>query len=278
MKTLICAVTVMSLTFMVSGLFGKTRGQEVARAYEKEAATDLSDMDFLPLLPPRILRSIGLDAKQEQQVSQLVRSRQGDVKATGNRIRQASCALDLAVLSDQMDGALIDRLKKELVLAETAMGQLRADVYRQLPDVLTAGQVAEYARLDGQRLDRRQAGGGLAGNPQVPFLRIALDELTDLTADQLKRIDQILASHGDELLTSRRRGGATRQALDEAAMTRPFDAAKVSQKEQDYVAAQANHVDQRTKVLAEIHDVLRPAQLAKLRKIKSDNCNKEQPY
>ncbi|HEX7316715.1 MAG TPA: Spy/CpxP family protein refolding chaperone [Pyrinomonadaceae bacterium] len=102
-----------------------------------------------------LMQRLNLSREQRQQLREIRRLSDPEVRAQTRRVRLARRALDEAIYADAVDDALIDQRSRELSAAQTALVRLRAATELKIRRVLTDEQLRLFRTLR-QQAQRRQ--------------------------------------------------------------------------------------------------------------------------
>jgi Spy/CpxP family protein refolding chaperone len=96
----------------------------------------------------QIMRAIGLRPEQVTRISEIRRSFDDEVIASGRRIRETRRALDRAIMSERFDQESFDRHAEEHAKAQADNVRLQARIRAQIRGVLTPEQVIRFNELE----------------------------------------------------------------------------------------------------------------------------------
>ncbi|HKG23800.1 MAG TPA: Spy/CpxP family protein refolding chaperone [Blastocatellia bacterium] len=96
----------------------------------------------------QIMRAIGLRPEQVTRMSEIRRSFDDEIIASGRRIRETRRALDRAIMSERFDQELFDRYAEEHAKAQADNVRLQARIRAQIRGVLTPEQVIRFNELE----------------------------------------------------------------------------------------------------------------------------------
>src|SRR5215212_9807376 len=123
-----------------------------ARAQEPE------EPQATPQQPARglnLMQRLNLSREQRQQLREIRRQSEEEVRAHTRRVRLARRALDEAIYADPVDDALVEQRSRELSAAQSALISLRASTELKVRRVLTDEQLRLFRDLR-QQAQRRQ--------------------------------------------------------------------------------------------------------------------------
>ena len=98
-----------------------------------------------------LMQRLNLTREQRQQLREIRRQSEPEVRAQTRRVRLARRALDEAIYADAIDDTLIEQRSRELAAAQSALIRLRATTELKVRRVLTDEQLRLFVKL------RRQA-------------------------------------------------------------------------------------------------------------------------
>lgn len=131
------------------------------------------------------------------------------------------------------------------------------------PQGPTGGRAGRFGGPGGGFGRGRGGPGGPGGVLGPGFARL------NLTDAQKQRVQEIVASHRDELRTAGQRAMAARTALQTATSAETFDEATVRTKAADAAAAEADMAVLRARVFAEVYQILTPDQQTQLKQFQT---------
>lgn len=109
------------------------------------------------LLQQRLMQAIGLTPEQHARMQQIRLGHDDEVIAAGRRLRQARRSLDVAIMSERYDEAVVRRATDELAAAQAEKIKLDSKVRAEVRGVLTPDQVTRFHQLERQmRQEMRQ--------------------------------------------------------------------------------------------------------------------------
>lgn len=98
-----------------------------------------------------LMQQLNLSREQRQQLREIRRQSEAELRAHTRRVRLARRALDEAIYADAVDEALVEQRARELSAAQTALVRLRSTTELKVRRVLTDEQLRLFRDL------RRQA-------------------------------------------------------------------------------------------------------------------------
>ena len=109
------------------------------------------------VLQQRLMQAIGLTPEQHARMRQIRLGHDDEVIAAGRRLRQARRSLDMAIMSERYDDAVVKRATDELAAAQSEKIRLESKVRAEVRSVLTPEQVVRFHQLERQmRQEMRQ--------------------------------------------------------------------------------------------------------------------------
>ena len=111
-------------------------------------------------LGPMMLERLDLTADQRDRVKQILDSHRDDQQAIGKRAMTAHAALDAAITGSSFDEALIRTRAADVAAVDADQAVLRARVYGEVFQILTADQQTKLKTLQDQIRQRREERGG----------------------------------------------------------------------------------------------------------------------
>jgi Spy/CpxP family protein refolding chaperone len=131
------------------------------------------------------------------------------------------------------------------------------------------------ARLPGEQrgMNRAPLGDPQLGRQPNPNqarkreLQRRLMQAIGLTPEQHQRMQEIRRSHEDEAITAGRRLRQTRQALDRAIMSEPYNEAAVRQATEELASAQADKIRLESRIRAQVRGVLTSDQVIRFHQL-----------
>lgn len=146
------------------------------------------------VLQQRLMQAIGLTPEQHARMQQIRLGHDDEVIAAGRRLRQARRSLDVAIMSERYDEAVVRRATDELAAAQAEKIKLESKVRAEVRGVLTPDQVTRFHQLERQmRQEMRQQNLQERDNeePTPPTSRPPLEN------DESELIDLLSASGED---------------------------------------------------------------------------------
>ncbi len=102
-----------------------------------------------------LVQRLNLSREQRQQLREIRRQSEPEVRAQTRRVRLARRALDEAIYADPVDDALVEQRSRELSAAQSALISLRASTELKIRRILTDEQLRLFRNLR-QEAQRRQ--------------------------------------------------------------------------------------------------------------------------
>lgn len=126
-------------------------------------AQEQGEPQATPQRPARglnLMQRLSLSREQRQQLREIRRLSETELRAHTRRVRLARRALDEAIYADAVDEALVEQRSRELSAAQSALVRLRAATELKVRRVLTAEQLRLFRDLRqqaqrSQQLQRR---------------------------------------------------------------------------------------------------------------------------
>jgi Spy/CpxP family protein refolding chaperone len=100
------------------------------------------------LLNQQLMETLGVTPEQRLRMAEMKRSHDDEAIPIGRRIRQARNALDRAIMSPEVDEALVKRYTEELAAAQADQVRFQARRRVQMRRILTAEQVRRLLQLE----------------------------------------------------------------------------------------------------------------------------------
>jgi Spy/CpxP family protein refolding chaperone len=107
------------------------------------------------VLGPMMIERLDLTADQKDRVKQIVDSHRADQQAIGQRMMAAHNALDTAITSASFDEALVRTRAADVAAVEADETVLRARIYAEVLQILTADQQAKLKTMQADMQQRR---------------------------------------------------------------------------------------------------------------------------
>lgn len=125
---------------------------------EPEARQQATPQQPAPAL--NLMQRLNLSREQRQQLREIRRLSEPEVRAHTRRVRLARRALDEAIYADSLDEALVEQRSRDLTAAQSALVRLRAATELKIRRILTAEQLQLFRTLRqqaqrSQQLQRR---------------------------------------------------------------------------------------------------------------------------
>ena len=108
-----------------------------------------------PARAQNLMQRLNLTREQREQLREIRRQSEPEVRARTRRVRLARRALDEAIYSDLLDEALVEQRARELTAAQSALVGLRASTELKVRRVLTAEQLQLFRTLREQARQRQ---------------------------------------------------------------------------------------------------------------------------
>jgi Spy/CpxP family protein refolding chaperone len=144
------AVVLFGLTLVLLPLCANVEAQEQDEPQAQQQAT--------PEQPARalnLMQRLNLSREQRQQLREIRRESEAEMRAHTRRVRLARRALDEAIYADAVDDALIEQRSRELSAAQSALVHLRAATELKIRRLLSDEQLRLFRNLR-QRAQRQQ--------------------------------------------------------------------------------------------------------------------------
>ena len=103
-----------------------------------------------------LMRELGLTPEQRQRMNRVGVRHEDELVIVGRRVRQARQALDLAILDERYDEALIKRRIDDMASAVADRARLQAQMRAEVRSVLTPLQVVRLKELQRQQRQQRR--------------------------------------------------------------------------------------------------------------------------
>ncbi|MBV9926734.1 MAG: periplasmic heavy metal sensor [Acidobacteria bacterium] len=100
-----------------------------------------------PARAPNLMQRLNLSREQREQLREIRRQSEPEVRAQTRRVRLARRALDEAIYADAVDEALVEQRARELSAAQSALVRLRAATELKIRRILTAEQLQLFRTL-----------------------------------------------------------------------------------------------------------------------------------
>jgi Spy/CpxP family protein refolding chaperone len=157
------AAAVFGLALLLFPATARAQGQE-----EPEAPQQAT-----PRRPARsvnLMQRLNLTREQRQQLRDIRRQNEAELRAHTRRVRLARRALDEAIYADAVDEALVEQRSRELTAAQSALVRLRAATELKIRRVLTDEQLRLFRdlRREAQRRQQLQRRLNRTAPPQTP--------------------------------------------------------------------------------------------------------------
>jgi Spy/CpxP family protein refolding chaperone len=110
-------------------------------------------------LGPMMLGRLDLTSDQQDRVKQILDSHRRDQQAIGQRSMAARDALESAITSGAFDETLIRTCAADLAAVEADETVMRARIYAEVLQILTADQQAKLKTMQAERQQRREQRG-----------------------------------------------------------------------------------------------------------------------
>lgn len=107
-----------------------------------------------PARSQNLMQRLNLSREQRQQLREIRRQSEPEMRAHTRRVREARRALDEAIYADASDDALIEQRTHELTAAQAALVRLRAARELRIRRILTAEQLRLFRDLRQQAQQR----------------------------------------------------------------------------------------------------------------------------
>ena len=140
------AAAVFGLTLLLFPLSATASAQEQDETEEQRQAAPRR-----PAPGVNLMERLNLSLEQRQQLREIRRQSEAELRAHTRRVRLARRALDEAIYADAVDEALVEQSARELSAAQTALVRLRSATELKVRRVLTDEQLRLFRDL------RRQA-------------------------------------------------------------------------------------------------------------------------
>jgi Spy/CpxP family protein refolding chaperone len=121
-------------------------------------AQEQEEPQATPQQPARslnLMQRLNLSREQRQQLREIRRQSEAEVRAHTRRVRLARRALDEAIYADSVDDALIEQRSRELTAAQSELIRLRASTELKVRRVLTSEQLQLFRTLRRQAQQRQ---------------------------------------------------------------------------------------------------------------------------
>jgi Spy/CpxP family protein refolding chaperone len=109
-----------------------------------------------PAQAQNLMQRLNLSREQRQQLREIRRQSEPEVRAHTRRVRLARRALDEAIYADAVDETLVEQRARELSAAQTALVRLRAATELKIRRILTAEQLQLFRTLRREAQQRLQ--------------------------------------------------------------------------------------------------------------------------
>jgi Spy/CpxP family protein refolding chaperone len=109
----------------------------------------------MAVLGPMMLQRLDLTSDQRDRVKQILDAHRDDQQAIGKRARAAHDALESAITGNTFDETLIRTRAADVAAVEADETVLRARIYAEVVQILTADQQAKLKTLQADRQQRR---------------------------------------------------------------------------------------------------------------------------
>lgn len=172
------AVSLFGLTLLLFPLCLKADAQEQD---EPQARRQASPQQPAPGL--NLMQRLNLTREQRQQLREIRRQSDAELRADTRRVRLARRALDEAIYADAVDDALIEQRARELSTAQTALVHLRATTELKVRRILTDEQLRLFRNLR-QQAQRRLMLQRRMNRAQQPSATPSTDDAEEPSAAQ----------------------------------------------------------------------------------------------
>lgn len=121
-----------------------------------------------PARNANLMQRLNLSREQRQQLREIRRGDEVELRAHTRRVRLARRALDEAIYSDSVDEALVEQRSRELTAAQSALVRLRAATELKIRRILTDEQLRLFRNLRRQAQRRQVLQRRLNRTPPPP--------------------------------------------------------------------------------------------------------------
>jgi Spy/CpxP family protein refolding chaperone len=109
-----------------------------------------------PARAQNLMQRLNLSREQRQQLREIRRQSELELRADTRRVRLARRALDEAIYADSLDEALVEQRSRELSAAQAALIRLRAATELKIRRILTPDQLQLFRTLRQEAQQRQQ--------------------------------------------------------------------------------------------------------------------------
>ncbi|MBV8855685.1 MAG: periplasmic heavy metal sensor [Acidobacteria bacterium] len=145
------AVVLCGLAFFLFPLCAEAGGQEQNEPQAQQQASPQN-----PARALNLMQRLNLSREQRQQLREIRKQSEAELRAHTRRVRLARRALDEAIYADAADEALIEQRSRELSAAQSALISLRAATELKIRRVLTDDQLRLFRNLRQEAQQRQQ--------------------------------------------------------------------------------------------------------------------------
>lgn len=139
---------------LAASLFGLALLCATAAAQEPDAPQ--APPQPQPARAENLMQRLNLSREQRQQLREIRKLSEPEVRAQTRRVRLARRALDEAIYADAVDETLVEQRARELSAAQSALVRLRAATELKIRRVLTAEQLQLFRTLRQEAQQRQQ--------------------------------------------------------------------------------------------------------------------------